>query len=187
MGNAVLSWTLKQTLHFQLQKHHLKNVIYAGQWRHMSLIPAVERKRQLDLCEYETSLVYRVSSRPARAVAQRRPILQNLEKKNVTRGVLITFVLGIILITNFSAKVLTQFICRDGSHGCVHMCTWVWTSACRCCERPVGVCYIAQWLSIFLFLHFHWPEAEVMFPFVRFIHFYFMDVCVHVRLYTMCM
>ena len=31
----------------------------------MSLIPALERQRQEDLCELEASLVYRVSSRPA--------------------------------------------------------------------------------------------------------------------------
>lgn len=30
----------------------------------MLLIPAVRRQRQVDLCKFEASLVYRVSSRP---------------------------------------------------------------------------------------------------------------------------
>ena len=39
----------------------------------MSLIPALGRQRQVDLCELEVSLVYRVSSRTARAI-QRNPV-----------------------------------------------------------------------------------------------------------------
>ena len=38
----------------------------AGWWR-TPLIPALGRQRQEDLCEFEASLVYRVSSRTARA------------------------------------------------------------------------------------------------------------------------
>ena len=34
---------------------------------HMTLIPALRRQRQVDLCEFEASLVYRVSSRAVRA------------------------------------------------------------------------------------------------------------------------
>jgi hypothetical protein len=30
-----------------------------GQWWHMSLIPALRRQRQVVLCEFEASLVYR--------------------------------------------------------------------------------------------------------------------------------
>ena len=33
----------------------------------MPLIPALRRQRQMDLCEFETSLVYKVRSRTARA------------------------------------------------------------------------------------------------------------------------
>jgi hypothetical protein len=33
----------------------------------MPLIPALERQRQADLCEFEDSLVYKTSSRTARA------------------------------------------------------------------------------------------------------------------------
>ena len=39
------------------------------------LIPAFGRQRQADLCEFETSLVYRASSRTARAT-QRNPVLK---------------------------------------------------------------------------------------------------------------
>ena len=39
----------------------------------MPLIPALGRQRQVDLCEFEASLVYRVSSRTARAT-QRNPV-----------------------------------------------------------------------------------------------------------------
>jgi hypothetical protein len=34
---------------------------------YLSLIPALGRQRQMDLCDFETSLVYTVSSRTARA------------------------------------------------------------------------------------------------------------------------
>ena len=37
-------------------------------WWHIPLIPALGRQRQEDLCEFKTSLVYRGSSRTARAV-----------------------------------------------------------------------------------------------------------------------
>lgn len=42
-------------------------------WWHMPLIPALQRLRQMDLCELEGSLVYNlVSSRTARAVLLHR-------------------------------------------------------------------------------------------------------------------
>jgi hypothetical protein len=37
-------------------------------WWYMPLIPALERQKQVDLWEFETSLVYRTSSRTARAI-----------------------------------------------------------------------------------------------------------------------
>jgi hypothetical protein len=46
------------------------------------LIPAVRRQRQVDVCEFEASLVYRVSSRTARAT-ERNPVLK--KKQNQTR------------------------------------------------------------------------------------------------------
>jgi hypothetical protein len=45
----------------------------------LSLIPALRRPRQVDLCEFKVSLIYRVSSRTARAT-QRIPVLENPKK-----------------------------------------------------------------------------------------------------------
>jgi hypothetical protein len=44
-----------------------------GQWWCMPLIPVLKRQRKEDLCEFKSSLVYRASSRIARAT-QRNPI-----------------------------------------------------------------------------------------------------------------
>ena len=46
----------------------------------MTLIPALVRQRQADLCEFKASLVYRVSSRTGKAT-QRNPVLKK-KKKN---------------------------------------------------------------------------------------------------------
>ena len=43
----------------------------------MPLIPALGRQRQVDLSEFEASLVYIASSRTARTVKQRNPVLKN--------------------------------------------------------------------------------------------------------------
>ena len=42
------------------------------------------RPRQLDLCEFQDSLIYRVSSRTARAVTQRNPVSENKQKNKKT-------------------------------------------------------------------------------------------------------
>ena len=47
----------------------------------MALFPALERQRQADLSEFETSLVYKAVSRSARTVTQRNPVLKNKNKK----------------------------------------------------------------------------------------------------------
>ena len=47
----------------------------------MSLIPAPERQRQVDLCEFEASLVYKASSRTGRTVTQRSPITREKKKE----------------------------------------------------------------------------------------------------------
>jgi hypothetical protein len=41
----------------------------------------LSRQRQADLCDFEASLVYRVSSRTARAT-QRNPVLKYIKIKN---------------------------------------------------------------------------------------------------------
>ena len=57
-----------------------KNVLVVVQWWHTPLIPALGRPRQADLCEFEASLVYRVSSRTARDT-QRNPVSKNQNKE----------------------------------------------------------------------------------------------------------
>ena len=47
----------------------------------MPLIPALGRQRQGDLCEFEVSLVYTASSRTARAVTQRNPVLKKQNRE----------------------------------------------------------------------------------------------------------
>jgi hypothetical protein len=44
-----------------------------GQWQRTPLISALRRQRKADLCEFKACLVYRVSSRIARAT-QRNPV-----------------------------------------------------------------------------------------------------------------
>ena len=46
----------------------------------MSLIPALGRQRQADFCEFEASLVYRASSKTARAT-QRNPVPKHKQNK----------------------------------------------------------------------------------------------------------
>ena len=48
----------------------------------MSLIPALGRKRQVDLCKFKASLVYRVSSRTATTIPQRNPVSEKQRKKS---------------------------------------------------------------------------------------------------------
>ena len=45
----------------------------------MPLIPALRKERREDLCEFEASLVYKMSSRTT--VTQRNPVLKNQKKK----------------------------------------------------------------------------------------------------------
>ena len=53
----------------------------------MPLIPALGRKRQVNLCEFSASLVYKSSSRTVSAVTQRNPVLkkQNNNKKQTNK------------------------------------------------------------------------------------------------------
>ena len=60
-----------------VEDHALNILKIAGLWWRMPLIPALERQKQADLCEFKSSLIYKVSSRTARAVSQRSPVLKN--------------------------------------------------------------------------------------------------------------
>jgi hypothetical protein len=58
---------------------HLKNIIIAGWWWCMSLIPALRRQRLLDLCVFKASLAYRVEFQDNQGYTKRNLVL---EKKN---------------------------------------------------------------------------------------------------------
>ena len=49
------------------------------------LIQELRRQRQANLCEFEASLVYRVSSRTARAVTQRNPVSKNQSPSTIKK------------------------------------------------------------------------------------------------------
>jgi hypothetical protein len=50
----------------------------------MSLIPALGRQRQVNLCEFKVSLVYRACSRTGRAI-QRNPVSQKQRLKQTNK------------------------------------------------------------------------------------------------------
>ena len=54
----------------------------------MPLIPALGRQRQVDICEFEASLVYKVSPRTARAL-QRNTVLNTKKKKKLINSMVI--------------------------------------------------------------------------------------------------
>lgn len=55
----------------------------AQQWRHMPFIPALERQKQQDLCQFNANLVYRVNSRVAKAT-ERNFLLKKQKLKTET-------------------------------------------------------------------------------------------------------
>ena len=58
----------------------------------MPLIPALERQRQVDLYEFEASLVYTVSFRTVRAVTQRNPVSKHKTTTKNETNILSTIV-----------------------------------------------------------------------------------------------
>jgi hypothetical protein len=67
-------------------------------WWRTPLIPALGRQRQADLCEFEASLVYRVSFRTARAT-QKNLVLKNKTKQSKEYTLLLKSLVGITYIS----------------------------------------------------------------------------------------
>jgi hypothetical protein len=65
----------------------LSSAKVSQRWWCTLLIPAFEKQSQVDLCEFRASLVYRVSSRTARAT-QRNPVanLKTLTLKQTNKN-----------------------------------------------------------------------------------------------------
>jgi hypothetical protein len=72
-----------------------QNLLPAGQWWSMPLILVL--RRQVDFCEFEASLVYKVNSRTARTVTHRNPVLKNRTKQKKTKH----FAMGFLLFICF--------------------------------------------------------------------------------------
>jgi hypothetical protein len=67
---------IKNSFNLIIQKINQLKIGNNGQWWHMLLIPTLGRQKQADLCESEASMLYRASSRTARAT-QRNPVSKN--------------------------------------------------------------------------------------------------------------
>ena len=85
-------------------------------WGHTSLIPALRRQRQEDLCEFKACLVYRASSRTAKAVTQRTLSWKNQNEKKTKQKQDKVKIFGRICFEMFSGemwKSLVYFIHSD--------------------------------------------------------------------------
>ena len=58
---------------FNYRKKNKVKKILAGRWWHIPLIPALGSQKQVDLCEFKASLIYRTSSRISR-ITQRNSV-----------------------------------------------------------------------------------------------------------------
>ena len=66
--------------HTNTHAHIVKNKSLSEAWWYVPLIPALGRQTQADLCEFKASLVYKASSRTARAT-QKNPVLEDKQKE----------------------------------------------------------------------------------------------------------
>lgn len=62
--------------------HSVKQQYGAGWWRHLPLVPVLWREGQLDICEVDTSLAYKVRSRTVRVLHK-----ETVSKQNKTSNV----------------------------------------------------------------------------------------------------
>lgn len=62
---------------YNFHKPNFRNGLEPWQWWGIPLIPTLKRQRQADHCEFEDSLVYKMSSKTARVVTQRNPGSRN--------------------------------------------------------------------------------------------------------------
>jgi hypothetical protein len=83
-GHCNSTVTLFEFLKFFQNEEITRYIPTARQWWLMTLILALGRQSQADLCELEVSLVYKVSSRTARATKRNSP--QKKKKKKNQKG-----------------------------------------------------------------------------------------------------
>ena len=112
----------------------------------MPLIPALGRKRQADLCEFEASLVYRVSFRTVRDT-QRNPVLKNKNQKNKKLHTLI------FVYMNVLPAMMSIY----------HMCAW-------CPKRPEGLTPLEMELQMVLSYHVGYENQLWSFRTVNTLH-----------------
>jgi hypothetical protein len=85
-----------------------KNAHFAGQWWHTPLIPpSTTGGRGRRISEFEASLVYKVSSRTARAI-KRNPVLKS-QKKKKKNAVFIHSLIHGVLETRIEEKLFKYF------------------------------------------------------------------------------
>ena len=69
-------------MYYQVSSASTKiNINNSWMWWCMSLIPSLKRQRYAYFCEFEASLVYKMSSRTVRTVIQRKFVSKKQKKK----------------------------------------------------------------------------------------------------------
>jgi hypothetical protein len=71
-------------------------------WWHMPLTPALGRQGQVNLCELQVRLVYKVSSKTVKTVTHRNSLLKKLKQKTINKNKNSSY----IIITQGSGSIL---------------------------------------------------------------------------------